>query len=461
MSGAIVSVQQEVADARLNGFHMRLGIMVTLLTMFDGFDTFNPAYVIHYVMGPWGLKPAQAGLLVSSGLVGFLIGSAGHGMIADRIGRRATLLGAIWIASLFTLATALFAGSFASFCLIRLFTGLGLGVLLPLGTTYINELAPKKVANVFTVWGVAFGWATGGTVAGLVGVFATPVWGWRSIYYLGSLSFLLLIQLHLYLPESVRFLALRGRHDEIRRLLAKLRPERTQIYAKARIADPVAVSAQGSLAVLLGARYRRTTLAIWASAFLVLFCIFGLSGWIPTVMMQRGETFSTSFAFGALMQIGSFIGGLACGWISDRRGSARAALACWWLIGAVSVFTLALVNNHMVNLIGTAAAGIFVVGGQFVLNNATAATYDTGVRATGVGMELGVGRIGAILGPFVVGMLQQIHPGPLGMFVAIGLASTLAALVIGSVDLGARAPVIEIDAEARDLLAGRCMGVGS
>jgi AAHS family 4-hydroxybenzoate transporter-like MFS transporter len=297
--------------------------------MFDGFDTFNPAYVIHYVMGPWGLKPAQAGLLVSSGLVGFLIGSAGHGMIADRIGRRATLLGAIWIASIFTLATAIFADSFLSFCVLRLFTGLGLGVLLPLGTTYINELAPRKVANVFTVWGVGFGWAMGGTIAGLVGVFATPIWGWRSIYYLGSLSFLLLIPLHLHLPESVRFLALRGRHDEIRRLLAKIRPERAQIYAKARIADPIAVSAQGSLAVLLGPRYGRTTLAIWASAFLVLFCIFGLSGWIPTVMMQRGETFSASFAFGAVMQIGSFVGGLACGWISDRRGSARAALACW------------------------------------------------------------------------------------------------------------------------------------
>ena len=76
-------------------------------------------------------------------------------------------------------------------------------------------------------------------------------------------------------------------------------------------------------------------------------------------------------------------------------------------------------------------------------------------------MELGVGRVGAILGPFVVGWLQQIHPGPLGMFVAIGLASTLAALVIGSVDLGARAPVIENDAEARDLFAGRCAGVNS
>ena len=113
--------------------------MVALLTMFDGFDTFNPAYVIHYVMGPWGLKPAQAGLLVSSGLVGFLIGSAGHGMIADRIGRRATLLGAIWVASLFTLATALFADSFASFCASRLLTGLGLGVLLPPGTNVSTQ----------------------------------------------------------------------------------------------------------------------------------------------------------------------------------------------------------------------------------------------------------------------------------------------------------------------------------
>src|SRR5262249_38216836 len=169
--------------------YWRLGAMMGALTLFDGYDTFNPAYVIHYVAGPWGLKPGQAGLLVSSGLVGFLIGAAVHGVIADRVGRRVTLLGGLWIMSIFTLATPILGTSFGAFCIIRLLTGLGLGVLLPLATTYINELTPRHVANTYTVWGVALGWALGGTLAGVVGVLVTPHYGWQSLYYIGALSF--------------------------------------------------------------------------------------------------------------------------------------------------------------------------------------------------------------------------------------------------------------------------------
>lgn len=172
-----IDVHEELASAKVSGFHVRLGLIMGLLTLFDGYDTFNPAYVIHYVAGPWGLQGAQVGFLISSGLIGFLIGSAVHGIVADRFGRRGTLLGGLWITSIFTLLTALLADSFLSFCALRLCTGLGLGVLLPLATTYINELAPRRVTNTFALWGVALGWALGGTAAGLVGVFATPTFG--------------------------------------------------------------------------------------------------------------------------------------------------------------------------------------------------------------------------------------------------------------------------------------------
>src|SRR6266567_3419192 len=211
-------------------FHWRLGAIMGLLTLFDGYDTFNPAYVIHYVAGPWGLKAGQAGLLISSGLVGFLLGAAVHGVAADRFGRRGTLLAGLWITSAFTLLTAVLANSFASFCVLRLLTGLGLGVLLPLATTYINELAPRRIANTFALWGVALGWAAGGTLAGVVGVFATSSLGWQSLYWIGSLSFLLLPFMHAMLPESPKFLAVKGRTAEIKAFLSELRPERAAIY---------------------------------------------------------------------------------------------------------------------------------------------------------------------------------------------------------------------------------------
>jgi MFS family permease len=434
-----IDVHEELASAKVSGFHRRLGLIMGLLTLFDGYDTFNPAYVIHYVAGPWGLKGGQAGLLISSGLVGFLIGSAVHGLIADRMGRRGTLLGGLWITSIFTLLTALFADSFLSFCALRVLTGLGLGVLLPLATTYINELAPRRVANTYSLWGVALGWALGGTVAGLVGVFATPTFGWKALYWIGSSSFLLLPFLHLQLPESPKYLVLRNRSEEVRGLLCKLRPDRAAFYAGANLSVVQPRASGNPAAVLLSARYRRTTLAIWLSAFLSLFCIFGLTGWIPTVMMQRGETFSASFGFGAVMQIMSFLGGLALGHLIDRLGSSRGLLALWWAAGGLSVLALVAFNTHVVNVTAVALAGFCIIGAQFVLNNFTANSYETSVRATAVGMELSIARVGAILGPLVAGGLQQIYQSPTPMFWSIGLA----ALVAGAIIMLAERPAIE------------------
>ena len=436
MSTQVIDLHEELAEAKVGKFHWRLGAMMGLLTLFDGYDTFNPAYVIHYVAKPWGLQAGQAGLLISSGLVGFLIGAAIHGIIADRLGRRGTLLGGLWITSIFTLLTATSADSFLSFCILRILTGIGLGVLLPLATTYINELAPRRVANTFALWGVALGWALGGTLAGVAGVFATPVFGWTSLYWIGSLSFLLLPFMHFMLPESPKFLALQGRTDEIRDMLSKLRPERAAVYKSAEIAVEQSEKPVNSVAVLLQPKYRRTTFAIWASAFLSLFCIFGLSGWIPTVMMQRGETFAASFGFGALMQIMSFVGALVLGHLVDKSGSSRGLIATWWAIGGVAVLSLVVLNDHIVNITSVAAAGFFIIGAQFVLNNFTAASYETGVRATAVGMELGVARVGAILGPFVAGALQQIYQSPTPMFLSIGIS----AIAAGGIILLARRP---------------------
>lgn len=443
MSSQAIDVHAELEDAKLSAFHWRLGAIMGLLTLFDGYDTFNPAYVIHYVAGPWGLKAGQAGLLISSGLVGFLLGAALHGVAADRFGRRGTLLAGLWITSVFTLLTALLANSFASFFVLRLLTGMGLGVLLPLATTYINELAPRRVANTFSLWGVALGWAAGGTLAGIVGVFATPALGWQSLYWIGSLSFVLLPFMHLMLPESPKFLVLKGRTAEIRAMLAKLRPERADIYASAPIAAGDRQVSGNLILELLQPRYRRTTIAIWVTAFLSLFCIFGLSGWIPTVMIQRGETFATSFGFGALMQIMSFVGGLVLGHLVDRFGRSRGLLGLWWALGGCAVLTLVFFNDHLVNITCVAAAGFFSIGAQFVLNNFTATAYDTNVRATAVGMELGVGRVGAILGPFVAGALQQTYQSALPMFISIGCA----ALVAGGVILFANRTSMEASTE--------------
>ena len=431
-----IDVHEELAGAAITPLHKILGVLITLITLFDGYDTFNPAYVIHYVMQPWGLVPSQAGLLVSSGLVGFLFGAMGHGIAADRYGRRNTIVAGLWIVNTLTLLTAIFATNFVSFCILRFLTGIGLGVLLPLGTTYINELAPQRVSNRFSLWGVTLGWSLGGVVASLVGVFLTPQYGWQILYFAGALSIPLTLVVHAVLPESPKFLAANGRIVELRALLSRLRPERSMVYQSASFRTNEKSSQQNPIAALLAPRYRRVSLTIWFTAFLSLFAIFGLTGWIPTVMLKRGETFAASFGFGALMQATSFFGGLALAMMADRGfASTPRLLGAWWTIGGLAVGALVFVNGHGFNLVIVAIAGFCIIGAQHVLNNFTANSYETGSRASGVGMELGVGRIGAILGPYVIGLLQQVTGGPEAVFWAIGGAALVAALGISSLTM--------------------------
>jgi AAHS family 4-hydroxybenzoate transporter-like MFS transporter len=432
-SAAEVDIHEELAGASITPLHITLGILVTLITLFDGYDTFNPSYVIHYVMQPWGLAPSQAGLLVSSGLIGFLFGAMGHGMAADRLGRRGTLLAGLWIVNVMTLLTAIFATDFWSFCTLRLLTGLGLGVLLPLGTTFINELSPQRLSNRFSLWGVTLGWSLGGVLAGLVGVYLTPSYGWQVLYYIGALSIPLTLVVHAALPESPKFLAVRGRLDELRALMTRLRPERSAVYATATFRSSAQVTTNNTIAALLTPRYRRTSLTIWITAFLTLFAIFGLVSWIPNVMIKRGESFASGFSYGALMQATSFIGGLTLAVLADRGFAATPRLlGAWWLIGGLAVGALVFINEHTINFIVVAVAGFCVVGAQHVLNNFTANSYETNFRASGVGMELGVGRVGGILGPYVIGLLQQMTGGPEPVFWAIGGAAIVAAAVISS-----------------------------
>lgn len=376
MQEEAIDAHEELANASIGKTHIGLGILLALLTMFDGYDTFNPAYVIHYVRAPWSLSLQQAGMLVSSGLIGFLGGAALHGIVADRYGRRGTLIGGLWITTVFSVLTAILAGSLTSFCVLRICTGVGLGILLPLATTYINELAPRRVANTFALWGVALGWALGGAAAGIIGVFVTPLTGWRGLYWVGSLSAFLIPLLYIYLPESPRFSLLRGREEELTFILSKLRPERAGLYRTLPVLIPQ-TPARASISGLANPQYRRLSFSIWLTSFMSLFCIFGLSGWIPTLMQARGESFATSFAFGALMQFMSLIGGLVCGYIVDQGGAPRAWLSAWWLGGALAVGGLVMFHGHLSNVICVAMAGFCIIGAQFVLNNFTAHSYST------------------------------------------------------------------------------------
>ena len=431
MDGPAIDVRDAIENAPVGRYHLFLASLIALIVLFEGYGNFNAAYVIPYVMGPWHLLHGQAGLLVSSGMIGFAFGSLAQGKFSDRFGRRIMILCALWVSTVFSFATAT-ATSFLTFCIWRFCTGIGLGVLLPLGITYMNEYSPKRLKHTFSTWGWGLGFSAGGVAASAVGVFLTPSFGWQSLYYVASLSVVLVVVCHVALPESLQFRAMRGDTEGIAAVLGRLDPANAERYRApgVRFTFPERNDRPASISLLLSPRYRRTSLAVWAAAFFILFAVYGLTGWVPTAMMQRGETFSTSFAFGAMILGMNFFGTLGCGFCADRWTSGRAALMLWWIGGALAIGVLAVANGHWLNLFSMGCAGFFVLGGQGTLNNLTASWYETEVRGTAVGMMLGIGRFGGVLGPFLLGLVQQAWPGSLGLFVSISVAVLVGAACI-------------------------------
>jgi AAHS family 4-hydroxybenzoate transporter-like MFS transporter len=410
------SIRAAAEAAPLNRYHIRIIILVAAITVFDGYDNFVPSYVIHFTRDAWHLNLEQAGFLVSSGLIGFMVGAMVNGSIADRFGRKPTLIGALLIAGVFSTLTGVWAQSFESFVLLRVLTGVGLGVLLPLSTAYMNELMPQRISNVAAIVATG-GYTIGGTLAGLAGVFLAKSHGWEILFLLGALAIPMALLCFAMLPESPLFLVGAGRADKVASLMRALAPDDGHHPVSYFLDEEV--TRKGSIALLLNADNRGITLLFWVVEILILFDAYGLIGWIPTVMMTRGETFASGFGFGALLQIMSLFGALGCGFVADRTGNRQKALAIWWGIGVLSLVGLALTNTHLLNMIFVGLCGFAILGPLLVLNNLVAQSFETEVRGTAVGMALGVGRIGGIIGPIVGGWVQQVAGDTQAMFLVM------------------------------------------
>ncbi|HEY1700424.1 MAG TPA: MFS transporter [Trebonia sp.] len=440
MTANTIGVREELDQAPLSRFHWFVVGCVFAATIVDGYDVFLPSYVIHFMTGPWHLSTGEAGWLASSALIGIGIGSTVQGVIADRIGRRPTMIGGLFLSGVFTLLTAFLANGLISFVILRFLTGLGMGVMLPLGAAYIAEYVPAK--GRFRIATLAIlGFNIGGIIVSVLGVLMAPAYGWRPLFMIVGFGGVLLGLVFLpVFPESVQYLVGRGRNREAAGVMVRVRPGRTSDYDGATFvmaspetvpagpAEPAGPAASSGRYWLLPLRqpYLPVTIGLWLAAFFVIFDNYALSTWTPNLMVARGDSFAASFAFGAAFQGASVIGALLCGVSSDRWLGRRLSLMLWCGVGGVAVFCFLLVSNPVADLLMAAASGFCIIGALTMLNNVAAATYPAHARGTGVGYMLGLGRIGGILGPVVAGSLIAATGNSSVLFIVAGIGGFLA-----------------------------------
>lgn len=422
---ATFDVRQEIEGADISSFHWKLGALIGIIMFFDGYELFNAAYVIPLILKSWHPAPSQIGMMLSSGIVGLSIGSVLQGLLADRIGRRKVMLWALYGLGTASLALAAVAHNPLQFAGFRLCLGTALGMITPLTISYINEWAPKRTANVYTIWVFQFGFSIGGIAAGAAGAMLAPTLGWQAIYYAGAASIVVAVAAQFWLPESAQYLATKGDFGGIGRILAQLRPARKHLYANATFTTP-ATGKAAPFRTLLQAPYRTKTIVAWLSGALSLFCVHGLTGWLPTLLVQRGEALSSAAAYGAVIMVAALFGGVGSGMLADVIKSRVVAMVVWWFMAALAMLALSHAHGTLMMMVLVAAAGFFVFGGQSVQNNYIAMIYPTQVRSTGVGVAVGINRVGGMLGPVVIGLVKSFNPDPTYTFYVLAAALILA-----------------------------------
>jgi MFS transporter, AAHS family, benzoate transport protein len=380
-------------------------ILCWVAVALDGFDLVVLGAVIPELdkTGALGFDAESLTFVATIGLVGVGIGAISIGPVTDRFGRRTSLISCIAVFSVFTLLVA-FSTSTTMFGLCRFVAGLGLGACLPTALAFMTEYA-REGRGGSAVTRMMTGYHVGAVLTALLALVLIEDFGWESMFVVGGVLGLLTLPLMWWkLPESEAFLASR-RGDSGR--------------------APVSAVVRGGFLPI--------SIAICVASFMGLLLVYGLNTWLPKIMEIAG--YSTGDALGLLLalNLGAVTGLLVAGQISDARGNKSTALV-WFGLAALFLAALSIKIESTVVVYGAVfLAGVFVFSAQVLVYAFVGHLYPADVRGTALGMAAGVGRVGAIVGPWVGGALVAAGLAyPWGFYI-FAVAAVLAMLALSFV----------------------------
>lgn len=421
-----IDVNEAVDQSPFGQFQWLVVALCGTLLVVDGYDVFVAGTVLPTLIQEWGLTKPQAGALQAWALFGMMFGALILGPLADRIGRKK---GVAISFVLFTSATVLtgFADTPGQFKFFRFIAGLGCGGLMPNAVALMNEYAPKRLRG--TMVALMFsGYSVGGMVAAGLGIGLIPSFGWQPMFFIAAVPLLLLPLILWKLPESLGFLIKQGKQEEAKRIFAKINPA-MPLAADDRLVFTEVKGASASVAELFRHGRLLRTLMLWLSFFCCLLLVYLLSSWLPKVLQEAGYAERASLLSLFSLNFGGMAGAIMGGRLGDRFGLPRVVVGFF----AAAALSIALIGvNPAPGLLFALifVAGATTIGTQILLYASVAQLYNLSVRSTGLGWASGVGRIGAIVGPTMGGVLLAKEL-PLGQnFLIFALPAAIATLAM-------------------------------
>ncbi|GAF45358.1 MFS transporter [Rhodococcus wratislaviensis] len=408
--------------ARISPAAPVVGLCLMALVL-EGYDLLMYGTVVPSLLtyAPWDLDATDVGMLGSLTGIGMLVGALLAAAAADRWGRRRTLLAAV-----ITFSTAMGACAIAPtpevFGAGRFAVGLGAGVLMPTAAATLIEFAEPRARARSVAMGFV-GTCIGGILAGVLSLWLVPTHGFRSMFLAGMVPALIFLPLMLaFLPESPAYLAFRGEHAAAAAIADRYGVERT--------AAPTSTtpSRDRGLHALFGIHRTLTTLLFWCMTLLCLLVLFGVATWLPALMKSAGYPLGASLSFLLTLNIGGALGALGGAVLADRYGI-KPVTAAFFLCGAIALLLVTTTPPLVVVYLLVLLAGVGTTGTQILLNTFIGSHYPASNRATGLGMALGVGRIGAIVGPTYGGVLVAIGTGTNWQLAAFAAPAVVGAIL--------------------------------
>jgi AAHS family benzoate transporter-like MFS transporter len=378
-----------------------------------------------------GVTASTAGFMASSALFGMMFGAVFLGALSDRIGRRWTISICVFLFSVFTAAAGLTSDP-VTFSVMRFIAGLGIGGVMPNIVAQMTEYSPKKIRSFMTTL-MFSGYAFGGILAAVLGKQFIGDYGWQSVFLAAGAPLLLIPFILKSMPESLPYLI--AHHDDgpLRKIVSQIEPS-LKMQAHEEFALPAQDKATGApIARLFQDGRGPSTVMFWIAFFTGLFMIYALSTWLTKLMAMSGYSLGSALSFVIALNLGAMVGAIGGGWLADRF-HIKWVLVTMYALGGLFLYLMTIPMSTELLYLVIGAVGACSTGAQIVAYAYCGQFYPMSIRATGIGMASGIGRLGAIAAPLLIGLIVSLQLPLAQNFLLIGAAGLVGAVALAFID---------------------------
>ena len=427
----LIDAHKLADEARFNCFHAKVLAWCFLVIIIDGYDIAIAGAALPSIMSEMGVDASTAGFMASSALFGMMFGAIFLGALSDKIGRRWTISICIFLFSVFTAAAGL-TNDPVTFSVMRFIAGLGIGGVMPNIVAQMTEYSPKRIRSFMTT--VMFsGYAVGGILAAAIGKQFIAEFGWQIVFFAAGVPVLLIPFVLRSMPESLSLVVWRQNESQLRQLVKNIAPQ-VKLGANDKFLVPQREKASGvPVANLFKEGRGVSTIMLWIAFFTGLFMVYALSTWLTKLMAMSGYSLGSALSFVMALNIGAVVGAIGGGWLADRLHM-KWVLVGMYALGSVFLYlmTFKVPTEFLYVVIG--AVGACTTGAQIVAYAYSGQFYPMNIRSTGVGMAAGIGRLGAILAPVLIGLIVSLQLPLEQNFLVIAAAGVVGSIALACIN---------------------------